>query len=148
MNRRKIAPRFWITAWGIVTVSMISGCRDELPPPVIPPETAKLEDRAGPFLEYYEQVLRLAQRHAAHPDSFKLALDAMPGSHLDARAWDTWTQRERTNPKLFAEKLEAIIAASRPSPGRGSGSEARVPPPSPAVPDSAASLELPRQKPK
>lgn len=64
----------------------------------------------GTFLEYYEDVLRLAQRYSAQPDSFRLALNALPGSHLTEEEWAAWTAPYAGDPEGLARRLERVIA--------------------------------------
>lgn len=68
------------------------------------------EKAGGTFLDYYEEVLRLAQRHAAEPDSFRAGLDALPGSHLTDEEWEAWTAPYSGDPQPLAERLEKVIA--------------------------------------
>lgn len=74
------------------------------------PETVAVEEKAGDFLDYYEDVLRLARRYPMHPDSFQTALDSLPGSHLSDEEWDAWTAPHRANAVQMAERLEEVIA--------------------------------------
>jgi hypothetical protein len=73
------------------------------------PETIAVEEKAGSFLDYYEEVLTLARRHAAHPDSFRAALDSLPGSHLTDEEWRAWTAPYETDAAALAERLEKTI---------------------------------------
>ncbi len=105
---------------GVVIRCVLAACalaacsRDE--PPVKAPDTLEVERQAGDFLDYYAEVLQLAQAHAAEPDSFRIALDALPGSHLDERAWEAWTRPYREDPSRLADRLERIIAERKPTP--------------------------------
>jgi hypothetical protein len=83
-------------------------CRE--PQPVRSPETLAAEEKAGSFLDYYEEVLKLSRRHAASPDSFRAALDALPGSHLSDREWQAWTAPYEDDAGPLAERLEEVIA--------------------------------------
>jgi len=74
------------------------------------PETIAVEEKAGDFLDYHAEVLRLAQAYSASPDSFKAALDSLPGSHLTDEEWEAWTEPYREQPGLLADRLEQIIA--------------------------------------
>jgi hypothetical protein len=74
------------------------------------PETLAAERKAGDFLDYYEEVLRLARRHAAFPDSFRTALDSLPGTHLTDEEWQAWTEPYRDDPGRLADRLEDVIA--------------------------------------
>lgn len=83
--------------------------------PVRSPETLAVEEKAGDFLDYYETVLELSRRHAAWPDSFRAALDSLPGSHLTDEEWKAWTAPYREDPSRMADRLEDVIARlSRP----------------------------------
>src|SRR5262245_36108536 len=62
-------------------------------------ETIAVENRAGDFLEYYGEVLRLSQEYAAHPDSFRAAIDSLPGSHLTEEEWNAWIAPYRDDPR-------------------------------------------------
>jgi hypothetical protein len=94
---------------------LIAACGGD-EPPVRSPDTLEVEKRAGDFLDYYTRVLELAQAHAAEPDSFRIALDALPGSHLDERDWEAWTRPYREDPSRLADRLERIIAERRTTP--------------------------------
>jgi hypothetical protein len=85
-----------------------SGCAER--EPARAPETLAVEARAGDFLDYYAEVLRLARVHAAKPDSFRAALDALPGSHLTDEEWEAWTAPYREDPGNMADRLERVIA--------------------------------------
>ncbi|MBZ0270199.1 hypothetical protein K8I85_18760, partial [bacterium] len=51
-----------------------------------------VEERVGgTFLDYYTEVVRLSRQYGAEPDSFRAALDALPGSHLSEEEWTAWT---------------------------------------------------------
>jgi hypothetical protein len=62
------------------------------------------------FLDYYAEVLRLAQRYNAQPDSFRIALDALPGSHLTDGEWKAWTAPYARDPEPLAQRIEKVIA--------------------------------------
>jgi hypothetical protein len=83
-------------------------CRE--PETVRSPATLAAEEKAGNFLDYYEEVLMLSRRHAASPDSFRAALDALPGSHLSEREWQAWTAPYELDAGPLAERLEEVIA--------------------------------------
>lgn len=78
--------------------------------PVRSAQTLAVEEKAGDFLDYYEEVLRLARRYTAYPDSFQTALDALPGSHLSDEEWEAWTAPYREDAAGMAMRLEAVIA--------------------------------------
>jgi len=78
------------------------------------PQTIEVEKRAGDFLDYYGEVLRLSQEYAAHPDSFRAALDSLPGSHLSEKEWEAWIAPYRDDPREISERLEKIIADLKP----------------------------------
>jgi hypothetical protein len=78
------------------------------------PETIAVEERAGDFLEYYGEVLRLSQEFAAHPDSFRAAIDSLPGSHLTEEEWEAWIAPYRDDPREISDRLEKIIAGLKP----------------------------------
>lgn len=78
-------------------------------------ETLAVEEAAGDFLDYYREVLRLSARYEAHPDSFRTALDSLPGSHLTDGEWEAWTAPYREHPNALADRLEEVIAELRGS---------------------------------
>ncbi len=86
------------------------GCLGSREPPEKSPETLAVEEKAGDFLDYYSEVLHLARRHAAEPDSFRAALDSLPGSHLSKEEWRAWTEPYREHPERLADHLEEVIA--------------------------------------
>jgi hypothetical protein len=69
-----------------------------------------VEATCGDFLDYYDAVLQAARRHSAEPDSFRAALDSLPGSHLTEDEWRAWTEPYRSDPRRLANRLEEIIA--------------------------------------
>lgn len=97
------------------------GCEsgDEVPPPPAKsPEALAVDQKAGDFLAYYEEVIVLSRRYAAQPDSFQIALKALPGSNLSVEEWEAWTEPYREDPRLLTVRLETTIANL----GRGGGS--------------------------
>ncbi len=90
------------------------GCGPAARPEPRSAETRAVEARAGDFAAYWAEVLRLARRHAAHPDSFRIALDALPGSHLTDEEWAAWTAPYAEDPGALADSLEAAIATVAP----------------------------------
>jgi hypothetical protein len=86
------------------------GCVGSRDPLEKTPETVAVEEKAGDFLAYYAEVLRLARRYAAEPDSFQTALGALPGSHLTEDEWKAWTEPYREHPERLADHLEEVIA--------------------------------------
>jgi hypothetical protein len=107
-----------ILAVWVILAATGSGCRNgEHPPaPDKSPEALAVERKAGDFLDYYEEVIVLSRRHAAHPDSFQIALEALPGSNLTVEEWEAWTEPYRDDPRLLTLRLETTIANL----GRGS----------------------------
>ena len=93
--------------------AMLPGCETK---PSVPksPETIQVESRAGDFLDYYGEVLRLSHDYAAHPDSFRAAIDSLPGSHLSEKEWEAWIAPYRDDPRVVSERLEKIIAGLNP----------------------------------
>jgi hypothetical protein len=105
--------RFWksVTMTALLASACVSGgCIRSREPPEKSPETLAVEERAGDFLDYYAEVLQLARRYAAEPDSFRAALDSLPGSHLSEREWKAWTEPYRAHPEQLADHLEEVIA--------------------------------------
>jgi hypothetical protein len=96
-------------AW--VSLSLLAGCapEKELPPPVKPPETLRLEAAIGTFADYYAEVLRISRRHPASPDSFRMALRFFPGSHLSEEEWAAWTAPCLDRPDLLAADFEEVL---------------------------------------
>jgi hypothetical protein len=93
-----------------------AACSEPRPPRA--PETVAVERKAGDFADYYAEVLRLATRHASDPDSFRAALDALPGSHLSEAEWRAWAAPYGETPGELATKLEEAIATVAPAEGR------------------------------
>jgi hypothetical protein len=77
------------------------------------PETLAVEETAGDFIDYYGTVLHLATRYSSHPDSFRAALDSLPGSHLTDEQWEAWTAPYREHPDKLADRLEEKLAEAR-----------------------------------
>jgi hypothetical protein len=98
------------TAALLVALAIASGCSQGRKPVEKSPETLAVEETAGDFLDYYEEVLQLSRRHANQPDSFRVALEALPGSHLSQEEWDAWTAPYREDPGRLADHLEKVIA--------------------------------------
>ena len=78
--------------------------------PVKSPETLAVEEKAGDFLDYYEEVLRLSKRFTAQPYSFQAALNELPGTHVTDEEWEAWTRPHRDDAVDLALRLEAVIA--------------------------------------
>ncbi|MEZ5066133.1 MAG: hypothetical protein R3B81_15475 [bacterium] len=74
------------------------------------PETLAAEEKAGDFLAYYDAVVTLSRRYATEPDSFRVHLDALPGSRLTDAEWAAWTAPYRDAPRALADRLESAIA--------------------------------------
>ncbi|MGQ0720957.1 MAG: hypothetical protein ACT4PE_05195 [Candidatus Eiseniibacteriota bacterium] len=104
------APLFALAALAVF------GCSER--EPARTPETLAVEARAGDFLDYYAEVLRLARVHSAAPDSFRAALDALPGSHLTDEEWDAWTAPYQDDPGKLADRLERVIAELSTAPAK------------------------------
>lgn len=92
------------------------GCGRSAPSAPKTQDTIRVEAVAGDFLSYYAEVLRLSQTHAAQPDSFRIALDALPGSHLGPEDWEAWTRPWREDPNRFVERVEGVFADLKPRP--------------------------------
>jgi hypothetical protein len=101
----------YLLSWSAVIV-IAAGCGRE---GVVErsPETLAVEETAGDFIDYYGTVLHLATRYASHPDSFRAALDSLPGSHLTDEQWAAWTAPYREHPSLLADRLEEKLAEVR-----------------------------------
>mgnify|MGYP003557604593 CR=1 FL=1 len=91
-----------------------SGCRPGKVAPPRSPMTQAVEAKAGDFADYWAEVLRLARLHAAHPDSFRVALEALPGSHLTHEEWRAWVGPYEAAPGELATSLEEAIATVAP----------------------------------
>jgi hypothetical protein len=100
--------RAGLFALALFTALAAPGCAERAP--VRTAETVAVEERAGDFVDYYAEVLRLAKVHAAAPDSFRAALDALPGSHLSDEEWAAWTAPYREDSEQLADRLEKVIA--------------------------------------
>ena len=86
------------------------GCGGDAPEPIAKsPATLAAEEKAGDFLDYYENVTRLARRYAADADSFRIGLDALPGSHLSDEEWSAWTAPYEEEPGRLAERIELVL---------------------------------------
>ena len=94
-------------------IGALAGCETK-PGVAKTPETIEVEKRAGDFLDYYGEVLRLSHEYAAHPDSFRAAIDSLPGSHLSEKEWEAWIAPYRDDPRVVSERLEKIIAGLNP----------------------------------
>ena len=93
----------------------VAGCRLRDTAPPRSAETRAVEAKAGDFADYWADVLRLARRHAAQPDSFRIALDRLPGSHLTHEEWRAWVAPYETAPGELADSLEEAITTVAPS---------------------------------
>lgn len=106
------------------------------------PATLAAEKKAGDFADYWAEVVRLSRRHVAHPDSFRAAVDSLPGTHLTDAEWEAWIAPYRDHPGKLASKLEETMAEVTPPPTPPK--PARIPIPAPknqgaaAVPPPAA----------
>ena len=100
-------------AIGAIMVLTAVGCGDAEPERA--PETRAVEEKAGSFLDYYEAVLLASRRYSASPDSFRAAVDSLPGSHLTDEEWAAWTAPYERDAGPLAERLEEVIGElSRP----------------------------------
>ena len=101
----------YLLSWSGV-IAMAAGCAGEGTPERAP-ETLAVERVAGDFIDYYGAVLHLATRYSASPDSFRAALDSLPGSHLTDEEWEAWTAPYREHPGVLADLLEEKLAEAR-----------------------------------
>jgi len=92
-----------------------AGCGDREPAAPKSAATLAVEAEAGDFADYYAEVIRLSRRHAAHPDSFRAALDALPGTHLTDPQWDAWVAPYEHRPGELAARLEEAISTVAPT---------------------------------
>jgi hypothetical protein len=99
----------------LLIAALAAGCESPKATPKSA-ETLAVESRAGDFLDYYGEVLRLSQNYAAHPDSFRAALDSLPGSHLTEKEWEAWIAPYRDDPRKTSDRLEKIIAGLKTPP--------------------------------
>ncbi len=102
-------------AAAVVVLAGAAGCGAGDRPAPRSAETRAVESKAGDFAAYWAEVLRLARRHAAHPDSFRAAVDSLPGSHLTDEEWAAWTAPYAEDPGTLADSLEAAIATVAPA---------------------------------
>ncbi len=93
----------------VVLLLAAGGCVGEGPDLEKSPETMAVEETAGDFLDFYEEVLRLARHHAADPDSFRISLDGLPGSHLTDEEWEAWTAPYEEEPAHLAARIEEVL---------------------------------------
>ena len=104
-----IAPMLML-ALMLAPASTLVGCGGDAPEPIAKsPATLAAEEKAGDFLDYYENVTRLARRYAADADSFRIGLDALPGSHLSDEEWSAWTAPYEEEPGRLAERIEQVL---------------------------------------
>ena len=119
-GRRSGGGRIWRAGWALVPLALATGaCQEEDGPPAPQksPEALAVEAKAGDFLAYYQEVIVLSRRHAAHPDSFQIAIRELPGSQLTVEEWEAWTEPYRDDARLLTVRLETTIANL----GRGGG---------------------------
>ncbi len=89
---------------------LVAGCGGDDPGPIAKsPELLAVEGKAGDFLDYYEEVTRLARQYAADADSFRIGLDALPGSHLTDAEWSAWTAPYEEEPGHLADRIERVL---------------------------------------
>jgi hypothetical protein len=70
-----------------------------------------VEERVGgTFLDYYTEVVRLSRQYGAQPDSFRAALDSLPGSHLSDDDWAAWTAPYAGDMDRLVERLDEATA--------------------------------------
>jgi len=112
---RRFAFGFAFAALAVLGAALAGGCESPKAAPKSP-QTIEVEKRAGDFLDYYGEVLHLSQEYAAHPDSFRAAIDSLPGSHLNEKEWEAWIAPYRDDPRQVSERLEKIIADLKPRP--------------------------------
>jgi hypothetical protein len=110
MTASRIVTRAAALAGGIVFALAGAACDKEAPAVPRSAETRAAEAKAGDFLDYYDEVLRLARRYAAQPDSFRTALTELPGSHLTEEEWDAWTEPYAQDPVHLASHVEELLA--------------------------------------
>jgi hypothetical protein len=73
------------------------------------PETLAIEERCGDFLDYYGEVIRLSRLHSAQSDSFRAAVDLLPGTHLSDEEWEAWTKPYLDRPGVLGERIAAVL---------------------------------------
>lgn len=100
---------------GIAAALLLPACRGRDGTPPRDAAALAVEAKAGRFPDYWAEVLRLSRRYAAHPDSFRAALDALPGSHLTDEEWKAWTAPWETAPGKVAGSLEEAISTVAPA---------------------------------
>jgi hypothetical protein len=101
----------YLPFWTAV-VALSAGCSDEGYVERTP-DTLAVEEIAGDFLDYYQELLQLSNQYSSHPDSFQAAVDSLPGSHLTDEQWEAWTAPYREQPALLADRLEEVMAELR-----------------------------------
>lgn len=135
--------------WSLLAITavavLLAACGERGARSVESPETIAVEMKAGDFADYWAEVVRLSRRHAAHPDSFRAAIDSLPGTHLTDEEWEAWVAPHRAQPGELATKLERTMAeilasqppAAKPGPLR-SKEEAPSPPEAASRPPSTS----------
>lgn len=105
--------------WWIVAPLVLAACGPEDEPRVdaATREAARaVEERVGgTFLDYYTEVVRLSRQYGAEPDSFRIALDALPGSHLSDEDWAAWTAPWSADTEILVERLDEATAGLAPT---------------------------------
>lgn len=94
----------------IAAVALLVGCGERGSRGAESAETIAVEKKAGDFADYWAEVVQLSRRHAAHPDSFRAAIDSLPGTHLTDEEWEAWVAPHRERPGELATKLERTMA--------------------------------------
>jgi hypothetical protein len=98
----------------LLLVFLAAACDREPQAPPLDPEilaaSRAVEEKAGPFLDYYVTVLELAQRLSTNPDSFEVELDRLPGSHLTEEEWTAWVAPHAADPDPLADRLEELLS--------------------------------------
>jgi hypothetical protein len=114
-HARSIPLRITLVLVALALPAGPSGCGLAERPPPRSAGTRAVDAKAGDFADYWAEVLRLSRRHAAHPDSFRMALDALPGSHLTDDEWAAWTAPYEGAPGSLARSLEEAMATVAPA---------------------------------
>jgi hypothetical protein len=107
--------------WWIVALlgGALAACgRDDGPPvdPATRQAARAVEERVGgTFLDYYTEVVRLSRLYGAEPDSFRAALDSLPGSHLSDDDWAAWTAPYAGDLERLVDRLDEATAGLPPA---------------------------------
>jgi hypothetical protein len=108
----------------LVIAGTVLAARNVRKDPAKSRDTLAVEAKAGDFADYWAEVLKLSRRYIARPDSFRIALEALPGSQLSEAEWNAWVEPYHKDPLRLAGKIERAMAEMTETPS----SPVRLPP--------------------